>query len=196
MRGPCLRCHIAELSKKLTITCGILFKVRYLLPSSTLITLYNVLFLSFVQYGTIVWYQAFASYIEPLFKLQKRVVPAISNQTFLAHSLPFFKDLRLLRIDYIFKSKLVTFVYQSINKLTPVYFHNFFCHNASIHSHNTRQLTRGNLFLAQKNTLQYGLRSIRHMGAKLWNGLTSAIRALSSKFLLKKHLKSYFLNPM
>ena len=196
MRGPCLRYHIAELSKKLAITCGILFKVRYLLPRSTLITLYDALFLSFVQYGTIVWCQAFASYIEPLFKLQKRVVPAISNQTFLAHSLPFFKDLRLLRIDYIFKSKLVTFVYESINKLTLVYFHNFFCHNASIHSHNTRQLTSGDLFLAQKNTLQYGLRSIRYMGAKLWNGLPSAITALSSKFLLKKHLKSYFLNPM
>ena len=31
--------HIAELSNKLAKTCGISFKVRYLLPTATLITL-------------------------------------------------------------------------------------------------------------------------------------------------------------
>ena len=158
------RYHITELSKKLARTCGILFKVRGLLPRSILIMLYNALFLSFVQYGIIVWGQTFGSYLEPLSKLQKRAVRAISHQTFLAHSLPIFKDLKLLRIDDIFKSKLLTFVYESINKLTPVYFHDFFCTNASIHSHNTKQSARGDLFLAQRNTLQYGLRSIRYTG--------------------------------
>ena len=43
--------HITELSKKLARTCGILFKVRCLLPRSILIMLHNALFLSFVQYG-------------------------------------------------------------------------------------------------------------------------------------------------
>ena len=190
------RYHITELSKKLARTCGILFKVRHLLPRSALTILYNSLFLSFLQYGIIVWGQTCASYLEPLFKLQKRAVRAISHQAFLAHSLPIFKDLKLLSFDDIFKFKLAIFVYESISKLTPVYFHNFFRHNASVHSHNTRQSKRGDLFLVQKNTLQYGTRSIRYTGAKLWNGLPTAIRTLSSKVLFKKHLKSYFLNAM
>ena len=38
--------------------------------------LYNALFLSFVQYGVIVWGQTFVSYLEPIFKLQKRAVRA------------------------------------------------------------------------------------------------------------------------
>ena len=190
------RYHISELSKKLVRTCGILFKVRCLLPRSILIMLYNALFLSFVQYGIIVWGQKFASYLEPIFKLQKRAVRAISHQTFLAHSYPIFKELKLLRIDDVFKTKLLTFVYESMNKLTPVYFHNFFCHVTSIHSHNTRQSTSGGLFLAQRNTLQYGLRSIRYTGAKQWNRLPTTIRFSSSKYLFKKHLKDYFLNAM
>jgi len=132
------RYHISELSKKLARTCGILFKVKCLLPRSILIMLYNALFLSFLQYGIIVWGQTFASYLEPIVKLQKRAVRAISHQTFLAHSYPIFKEFKLLRIDDVFKTKLLTFVYESINKLTPVYFHNFFCHVTSIHSHNTR----------------------------------------------------------
>ena len=81
------RYHITELSKKLARTCGILFKVRGLLPKSILIMLYNALFLSFVQYGIIVWDQTFASYLAPLSKLKKIAVRAISHQTFLAHSL-------------------------------------------------------------------------------------------------------------
>ena len=51
-----------------------LFKVRCLLPRSTLITLYNALFLSFILYGIVVWGQTFNSYIEPLYKLNKRAV--------------------------------------------------------------------------------------------------------------------------
>jgi len=98
-------------------------------------------------------------------------------------------ELKLLRIDDVFKSKLLTFVYESINKLTPVYFHTFFCYVTSIHSQNTRQSTSGGLFLAPRNSLQYGLRSIRYTGAKQWNGLPTSIRFSSSKFLFKKHLK-------
>ena len=51
------RYHITELSKKLARTCGILFKVKCLLPRSILIMLYN----AFVQYGIVVWGQTFAS---------------------------------------------------------------------------------------------------------------------------------------
>ena len=89
--------HITELSKKLTRTCGVLLNVRCLLPRSMLIMLYNALFLSFVQYSSIVWGQTFASYLKLLSKLQKRAVRAVSHQIFLAHSLTTLKDMKLLR---------------------------------------------------------------------------------------------------
>ena len=82
------RYHITELLKELARTCCILVKVRRLFPRSILKMLYNALFLSFVQYGIIVWGQTLASYLETLFKLQKRAMRAISRQTFLAHSFP------------------------------------------------------------------------------------------------------------
>ena len=55
--------HLSELSKKLARTCGTFFKIRNLLPLDVLICLYNALFLSFLQYGLIVWGQACSSYI-------------------------------------------------------------------------------------------------------------------------------------
>ena len=63
------RYHITVPSKKLARTCGILLRVRYLLPRSISIIMYNALFLSFVQNVIIVWGQTFASYLEPIFKL-------------------------------------------------------------------------------------------------------------------------------
>ena len=116
--------------------------------------------------------------------------------SFVAHTLPIFTDLKLLRIADIFKLRLLSFVYEAINKSAPDCFHDFFSLNSSIHCHNTRQSTRGDLFLTKLNTLQYGLKSIRYLGAKLWNEIPATIRISSSKFLFKKRLKAYLLNAM
>ena len=48
-------------------------RIRDLLPTNTLINVYNSLFMSFLQYGIIVWGQTSASYIDPIFKLQKEL---------------------------------------------------------------------------------------------------------------------------
>ena len=152
--------------------------------------------MSFLQYGIVAWGQAFDSYIEPLSKLQKRAVQAISHQPFLAHSLPIFKDLKLLRVVDIFKLSLLSFVYESVNMAAPDCFHNFFSLNSTVHCHNTRQSTRGDLFLANINTSKYGLKSIRFLGAKLWNELPIALRTSQSKFTFKKSVKLHFLNAL
>ena len=82
------------------------------------------------------------------------------------------------------------------NMVTPVCFHNFFFLNSAVYCHNKRQSTRGDLFLANINMSQYDLKSIRYLGAKLWNELTIAIRTFPSKFTFKKSLKFHILNAM
>ena len=85
----------------------------------------------------------YATYTEPIFKMQKRTVRTISHQSYLAHSLPIFRELKLLRLSDIFKLKLLTFVFESTNKITPVCFHNFFSSNSSMLHYETRQSVRG-----------------------------------------------------
>ena len=134
--------HLGELSKKLARTCGIHFRIRNLLTSESLICIYNALFMSFLQYGITVWGQTYDSYLEPIFKLQKKAVRAISHQPFRSPSLPIFKKLKLLRIQDIFQLRLLTFVYESINKKNPSCFHDYFSFNANIHQHSIRQCNR------------------------------------------------------
>ena len=46
--------------------------------------------------------------------------------------------------------------------------------------------------LAKHNTLQYDLKSIRSLGAKLWNEIPVTIRSSSTKFCLKSMQKLTF----
>ena len=68
--------HLSELSKKLARTCGIFFKVRHLLPTNVLASLYYSLFASFLQYGIVVWGLTYDTYIKQIFILQMKVVRA------------------------------------------------------------------------------------------------------------------------
>ena len=95
--------HLSQLSKKLSGTCGILLKIRNYLSTDILRCIYNSLFMSFLHYGIVIWGQTFSSYIETLFKLQKKAIRTISHQTALSHSLPLFKGLQLLRVSDVVK---------------------------------------------------------------------------------------------
>ena len=106
---------------------------------------------------------------------RKKAVRTISFQPRMSPSLPIFKDLKLLKLSDIFELRLLTFVFESVNKTSPDCFHNFFLFCSSVHQYSTRQASRGDLYLTQQNSLQYGLRSLRYLGAKLWNTLSAEL---------------------
>ena len=69
------------------------FKIRSLLPLDALIFLYNALYLSFLQYGLIAWGQTYSSYVDPIFKLQKK---QSELSTFSSTCLPLYQSLMIL----------------------------------------------------------------------------------------------------
>ena len=117
--------HLCELSKKLSRTCGIFFKVRHLLPITVLVSLYNSLFSSFLQYGIIVWGLTYEIHTKPIYLLQKKVVRAIAFKSFSSPSTPIFSELKILKLYNLFELKLLSFVYESVNMISPVFFHSF-----------------------------------------------------------------------
>ena len=183
--------HLTELSKKLARTCGMFFKVRHFLPINVLICLYNSLFSPFLQYGILVWGLTYETYINPVFLLQKRVVRAISFVHFTAPSSPIFSDLKILKLHDLFQLKLLSFVYDLVNRTSPSCFHSFFDLVESVHRYGTRQVTKKDIFLTQKNTLQYGIRSVRFFGAKCWNDIPVDIKRSPSANIFRQKLKAF-----
>ena len=77
--------------------------------------------------------------------------------------------------------QLAAFVYACIIRLAAPVFDN--C------DHSRRQATRGDIFVERKNTMQYGIKSVRYAGTKSWNTIpieirrSSAISTFGSNFL-------------
>ena len=74
--------HTTELCKKLFKTAGIFLKVRHYVPLPTLISLYNSMFLPFLNYSTSALGMTYESYLDPPFKLQKKILRCIKFEPF------------------------------------------------------------------------------------------------------------------
>ena len=140
--------------------------------------------------------------MNPVFRLQKRVIRAIAVERFTSPTTPLFSDLKILKLHDLFQLKLLSFLYDCVNKISPSCFHSFFNLVQSVHQHRTRQATKNNIFLTQKNTAQYGLRLtnyhsvliiVRYFGAKCWNNIPMDIRKSSSKISFRRKLKAFLL---
>ena len=93
----------------------------------------------------------------------------------------------------LFQSSMILSLFDSINKTSPGCFHDFFLLSSSVHQYSTRQASQGDPYIIRKNSLQYGLKSIRYHGAKLWNTLPLELRNAPTKIMFKTKLKIHLL---
>ena len=100
--------NINDLSKKYSSSIGILNKVKNFLPESALLSLYNTLILSHINYGITAWSSAGVSAKKRLHILQKGALRAVSYSEFRSHSNPLFIKYNQLKIDDL--CKLLTYV--------------------------------------------------------------------------------------
>ena len=182
---------MSEFSKKLARTSGIFFKIRHLLPTDVLVSLYYSLFASFLQYGIIVWGLTYDTYTKPIYLLQKKVVRSILFKNFSSPSTPILYYLKILKFNDLLQLKPLSFVHESINLISPTPFHNFFETLSTVHQYDTKQACKGDIFMTYENTLQYGLRSIRYAGAPSWNNIPSNIKQSTSVMIFRHDLKSF-----
>ena len=163
--------QIIELSKKLAGTTGILYKIRHYFSSETLKLLYYSLFYSFLSNGIPTWGLTHLTTLYPLFRVQKKVIRAITFSRKFASSSLLFYSLKILKLPDVHKLKLLCFVFECRNCLSLKPFDDYFIPLFSIHDHNTCQAFRGDLFVPRINTTQYGKRTARYTGSVLWNDL-------------------------
>ena len=88
--------HINELSKTLSRTVGIFYKIRHFCPSDILRILYYSLFYSFLSYDISVWGFTLKSYFEKLSLVRKKIVKVMTFNKQTVSSTPIFSDLDFL----------------------------------------------------------------------------------------------------
>ena len=193
--------HLAALAKKLARTSGLFLKIRHLIPFDTIKLLYHAIFSPFLYYGIVVWGPCCIwMFYEPCFSPTKKFIRAITFNDSFSPSEPLFLKLGLSKLDDILMLQLASFVCACINILAHPVFDNYFNYISNIHDHSTRQETKGDIFVERKNTMQYGIKSFRSDGTKLWQTIPIEIRTSPSistfrsnflKLLLPGYSSSY-----
>ena len=84
--------HVENISNKCSKTIGVLNKIKYFLPLTVKLILYNSLILPHLNYGIMIWgYKC-----DRINKLQKIRIVSLSKYN--AHTEPIFKRLQLLKV--------------------------------------------------------------------------------------------------
>lgn len=160
--------HINNCKSKLSSAIYAINRVKRLVPDTVLKTLYYSLVYSHLSYGIILWGSTYATHINKLVTMQKKIVRAISNAEYNEHAHPFFLELNLLKLNDIYTIEMAKFMYKYVNKDLPEPLSNIFVNTHHIHDHNTRQSTFMRPFKSRLNTT---FNSVLSKGPRIWNAL-------------------------
>ena len=172
--------HISYVSSKLSKAVGLLFRLNNILPFETMTTLYSTLFLPHVLYGVEVWFGVLQSNNDRIFKLQKKAIRAINCLPYNSHTNDSFKSMKLLKLEDIYKLRVLTYMFKSDN----------FAVQSENHSYSTRY--RNNLTIPRFNRSKTQS-TIFYNGILLWNTIPDDIRSVESVGAFKARIKDMLL---
>ena len=180
--------HIANIQIKISRSVGILSKLRFLFPSSTL--LYFTLIHPHLLYGLPLLGCTFGSYLKKLQSLQNTAIRIISNTSRRSSITKQYHNLGVLKIIDLYTCEVVKLMHQHTMQKLPHCFTSFFTNISDIHEKNTRSNSKNNFYLPKYSATRCQ-KSIRFQGPKIWNSLSPEIRNQPySKF--KNNLKNIF----
>ena len=140
------KAHVDKISSTISRSLGILNKLKYFLPLSAKIKIYNSIILSHMNYGICTWGHRNI----PTLKIQKKAIRTVTCAKYNAHTDPLFKEHNLLKIDDIFTLSKYKFYYKYLHKKLPVNLQELpFLLNEDQHRYDTRQNFR--LFINRYN---------------------------------------------
>ncbi len=183
--------HILHVQKKVRNQLFIINQVKNYLPEENLRTLYFSLIQPYLTYGISIWGGSHSTYLNKLVKSQKRAIRIIKHLGYRDHTEEHFKNLKILRLDDLYKLNMSLIMYKYNDRLLPKSLQTMFKQNQDFHSYNTRH--RSN-FSAPKHKSTTYHRSIMQMGPEIWNKIPDEIKKANSINTFRNKYKKYLLN--
>ena len=175
--------QIKHVQSKISKSISIMYKVKHLLDTTALLTLYNSLVLPYLNYCVEVWGNTYPTNLARIIKLQKRAVRIIGNLEYTGHTNPVFIVLKLLKFEDIVKINTGVVMFKAFNGRLSEHFIVSFT--------NTRQ--KMNFYVKPKRTRLKAF-CISCCGVSLWNNLNIGIRRSKTIVLFKKEFKKMCIN--
>jgi exonuclease III len=183
--------HIAMVCKKIRPIIGVLSKVRHLIPSYLLRTIYYSLIHPHILYCIETWGSSCKCYIKPLCVLHKKLIRILTFSHPIEHTYILYPLINILPVTKIYFQNVCQMVYKELNSNIPIRFNFTPCSN--IHEHFTRSSKSGQLYNLTHNT-NYFVRSVFNAGVKFYNVLPTEIKDSVSVMIFKSKLKQWLNN--
>ena len=75
--------------------------------------IYNSLILPFLYYGILAWGNAYEIHVMKVILLQKRAIRIICHTSYLAHTHPLFKEIKILNFNDMYNYQCAIFLFTS-----------------------------------------------------------------------------------
>ena len=164
--------------------------LKHIVPYKCKKPLYFAYIYSRIQYGIELYGHATNNRFSKLQKMQNRVLKILYGLDWDTSTNLIHKNLDLLKLNDIFKLQILQFVHRFDNGLLPTVFNPYFTRNIDIHAHETRQL---NKFHVNKAKTSHGQRTIKVVGAKLYNNTPDYITSSKTTSKFRSSLKKFLL---
>ena len=113
--------------------------------------------------------RASQSTLDKLLVLQKRAIRLINFSPKCEHAIPFFGNLNILPVHFLYVESVSCLMHDVQNKLTPARIQNLLTHVSDIHSNTISATT--NKFYVMSSRLEQLKNSFSRFGVWLWNAL-------------------------
>ena len=193
--------HVSEISKKISRAVGIIKKMQWIFPTEILLAIYNALVLPHINYCILSW----GADSNTIFILQKKAVRTIASAGYNAHTEPFFKLYNLLKIEDIYKFRLLV-LYHNISHLkTPQYLEMFLPNTSQgnihyamrnprlqlpVHSHEFIKTTCRYQLPTLLNNLNEESEILKHVIANIETSTLMGLKIIMKNYFIDKY--SYF----
>ena len=154
-------------------------------------------------YGCQIWGITARTTLRKLETLQNSAIRIItrkdppSNCEYIVnHVIPHFKSLKVLKLRDCITLKNTLLAFDFVNSNLPNIFIHFLTLQTSRSSINTRNSSKGSLFLNHVNSNKYGKNSVKHMAMLAWNDLLTKYPKMNLKNMSRNGVKQIIKNSV
>ena len=179
--------HVQELCNGLKGMFSVFYNIRAYLTIDHIKTIYYALIYSRVKYGLSVYGTANRGLIDKIQVLQNQLLKVLTGKPYRYCTNKLHNELKLLKIEDLYKQTILTFVHKFQNNKLPFVFDSYFTSFSEIHNINTRN--RNNNFIVPRVTSRLGSTNISFVGAVSWNNLDRISKEIESEKSFRKSFK-------
>ena len=183
--------HIIYIKNKISKSIGIIHKTRNFLTKNTLRNLYYTFVYPYLIYCVEIWGNTNDIHLDPLIKIQKKGIRAITFSHHLDSTAPLFHNLNILNFKKLVTQRIALLMFKYHIGSLPVPISNLFSINSNRHNYYTRQINDLQLNTGRGENV-YKLFSFH--GVRIWNHISKKIQTDVSYACFKNLSKTYLQN--